>query len=408
MVDAIPSIGHNITVKQTDDVKNLVKYTNNQVLKEVPDTFTSTLKSGTGSAAVFEGLPFLRFLFKNKKVNKSFINGNKYLDDIGKANQAALENLKNGKGKLSDRIFEFVKTNNESKNIYVDARGVAAKQAKQIKLNDKLQKLNSKNGLFKEHRIKKTQAKLEKVTSKLDDAVKNVGSANKVVTKQVKLGKVGTYVDDLTKGGYKKLVTSTNKGLNKIATGKFGKFMKSSGTGIQLVFSGVSEACFEVIPTFKELGKEKGMKQVGKSTVKVLGDTVGFVVGEQVGMAAGTAAGTALAAKLAAAGTAISPGIGTVIGGVVGFIGGMLGSFIMGKITTKIVGKSEREIAEKEAVEKQANEVFNNKKALEELKSAAALQLEEEYNATGELSEDSKIAQESLNKLNSNPFNVVV
>lgn len=408
MVDAIPSIGHNITVKQTDDVKNLVKYTNNQVLKEVPDTFTSTLKSGTGSAAVFEGLPFLRFLFKNKKVNKSFINGNKYLDDIGKANQAALENLKNGKGKLSDRIFEFVKTNNESKNIYVDARGVAAKQAKQIKLNDKLQKLNSKNALFKEHRIKKTQAKLEKVTSKLDDAVKTVGSANNVVTKQVKLGKVGSYVDDLTKGAYSTALGSANKGLNKIATSKFGKFMKSSGTGIQLVFSGVSEACFEVIPTFKELGKEKGMKQVGKSTVKVLGDTVGFVVGEQVGMAAGTAAGTALAAKLAAAGTAISPGIGTVIGGVVGFIGGMLGSFIMGKITTKIVGKSEREIAEKEAVEKQANEVFNNKKALEELKSAAALQLEEEYNATGELSEDSKIAQESLNKLNSNPFNVVV
>ena len=79
MVDAIPSVGHNITVRQTDDVKNLVKYTNNQVLKEVPDTFTSTLKGGTGSAAVFEGIPFLRFLFKNKKVNKSFINGNKYL-----------------------------------------------------------------------------------------------------------------------------------------------------------------------------------------------------------------------------------------------------------------------------------------------------------------------------------------
>lgn len=408
MVDAIPSVGHNITVRQTDDVKNLVKYTNNQVLKEVPDTFTSTLKSGAGSAAIFEGIPFLRFLFKNKKANKAFLNGNKYLDDIGKANQAALQNLKNGKGKLSERIFDFVRTNNESKNIYVDARGVAAKQAKQIKLNDKLQKLNSKNGLFKERRIKKTQAKLDKVTSRLDDAIKNVGSANNVVTKQVKLGKVGGYVDDLTKGGYKKLVTSTNKGLNKIATSKFGKFMKSSGTGIQIVFSGVSEACFEVIPTFKELGKEKGMKQVGKSTVKVLGDTVGFVVGEQVGMAAGTAAGTALAAKLAAAGTAISPGVGTVIGGVVGFIGGMIGSFIMGKVTTKLVGKSEREIAEKEAVEKQANEVFNNKKALDELKNAAAIQLEEEYNATGTLSEDSIIAQESLNKLNSNPFNAVV
>ena len=71
MVSSIKStnvLNNTILTSKQDDIKTLVKYSNNEVLKEVPDTFSSTVKSGLGSAAIFEGIPLLGFLRKGKKV----------------------------------------------------------------------------------------------------------------------------------------------------------------------------------------------------------------------------------------------------------------------------------------------------------------------------------------------------
>ena len=169
--------------------------------------------------------------------------------------------------------------------------------------------------------------------------------------------------------------------------------MKSSGAGLMLVFSGISEATTEVIPTFKELGAKKGIKQLGKSAVKVVSDTAGFVIGEQAGMAIGSAIGTA-----------IMPGIGTAVGAVCGFIGGLVGSFVAGKVTKSLIGNTEREIAKEQAQQEQAKILHTNTASLEELKKSAIAKIEQEA-ANGELSEDSKIALQTLQNMeNTNPF----
>ena len=169
---------------------------------------------------------------------------------------------------------------------------------------------------------------------------------------------------------------------------RIGKLMKSTGAGFMLVFSGIIEGITEVYPTFKELGVKKGIKQLGKSAVKVLGDTFGFIAGENLGVAAGTAIGTA-----------ICPGIGSAIGAACGFLGGLLGSFAMGKVTKAITGKSEREIAKEQQENNQLNKIASDNTAINELKEAAKLKLQEEYSQTGTLSEDSKIALQTLQNL---------
>ena len=56
--------------------------------------------------------------------------------------------------------------------------------------------------------------------------------------------------------------------------------MKSSGAGFMIVFSGITETFTEVIPTFKELGKKKGMKQIlGEEKVAGYVFSLPFIIG---------------------------------------------------------------------------------------------------------------------------------
>ena len=59
-----------------------------------------------------------------------------------------------------------------------------------------------------------------------------------------------------------------------------------------------------------------------------------------------------------AIGTALFPGIGTAIGAATGLVVGMLGSYGAGKITEKLVGKSERELAKEQ---QENNQQLQNK-----------------------------------------------
>ena len=84
-----------------------------------------------------------------------------------------------------------------------------------------------------------------------------------------------------------------------------------------------------------------GMKQLGQTFVKGVGNTAGWVAGE----AAGVWAATKICASI---GTAISPGLGTAIGGVLGLIGGSIGCWLAGKATKSIVGQ---DVGEKVKIE---------------------------------------------------------
>ncbi len=341
------------------DVEVLYKYANNVALTEKTDTFASSATSNMGSCAFFEGLPFVKLLLKNRKVSGKAVNTE--MKALASKNKKALNNLIKGDGNIIKRILNYMGSAKESK-VAFDS----------VKKSTKLA-----------HKFNKTAQKAVKAEAKgLTE------QAAKYATKAEKL-----------KGRATAAKSSVHAEINALGktvaeTGKFKKFMKSSGFGIMLVFSGVSELFTEVVPTFKELGKKKGLKQVGKSAIKVVGDTVGFIAGET----AGTAVGTAI-------GTAICPVIGTAIGAVCGFMGGLIGSSVSGKITSKITGNSEREIARKNQENKNISEIAQDSDSLEELKSAVELKITQELATTGKMSDDSIKAQETLTKLNANnPF----
>lgn len=385
MVSAISSTNviNQQPVKEAD-INKLVKYSGTETLQDVPDTFSSTTKSAASSALFFEGIPLLNFLFRNKKVNGTF--GNANLKILGQADKEALNNLLKGDGKLSTRIADYIKHANQSKFVYMDEKAAVKAKAKAAKLAEKAKKLTDKaakktNSKIAEYFANKAETKSKKAISDcISKTEKAVDSRIAITTKTatpVKLGKIGTKLNKLTKGKF----------------GNISKFMKSSGAGIMLVFSGIIEGVTEVVPTFKELGTEKGLKQLGKSTIKVLGDTAGFIAGEQAGMALGSAIGTA-----------ICPGIGTAVGAVCGFVGGLLGSFAAGKITKAITGKSEREIANEQKTNENAKQVTNNTETSDTTQPIQNTQL-----AENGLDQNSEKALQEIENLNAtNPFNVTV
>lgn len=405
------------------DVKKLVKYANNEALTEKPDTFASTAKSAATSAAVFEGIPLVKFASRTKKLTGS-IKGNSAMQQLDDLSREALKKIKNGEGSLTSRVFNYVKTANDNKKIYSDVKQGAKAARKLQKLQKESDKVAAKlaKGKGKQAsadiistKVKAAEAKSAEITGKINNLIsgKTAGKAEQTAaaaletTAEKNTKKSGSLLSKIPgvskvagklKAGASKLLSKVPGGA-KIASklGKVGKFMKSSGAGFMLVFSGITEFMTEVVPTYKELGAAKGTKQLGKSLIKVAGDTLGFVAGEQLGVAAGTAIGTAL-----------FPGIGTAIGAAVGFVGGMLGSFAAGKITNKITGKSEREIAKEQQQESASKEIANNSDELEQLKQEVYAKLQNEYQTNGQLSEDGKTAQKILNNLGqpvqTNPF----
>ena len=104
----------------------------------------------------------------------------------------------------------------------------------------------------------------------------------------------------------------------------------------------------ELFSAFKKGGVGEGIKQVGKSAVKVAADSAGWAVGSVGGGAVGAKLGFML-------GTAV-PGIGNMLGASIGaalgtIIGGIGGSWICGKTAKSVIGKSFTEKqAEKEQI----------------------------------------------------------
>lgn len=395
MVSSISSIN---TVNQTtnaskqDDIKKLIKYVNNETLKDTPDSFSSTTKSAIGTAGVFTGLPLLNFLNKSKKVKSVVTSNGKQISikdamkGMDEKTSAALKNIINGKdGSLTKRISNYIDTATDVRKDYDNLKSAvksANKATKAVKHGKDASKVIENATSAADYFVNSKKIDLQKAEKVASEAAEKLSKNPNSKLLKLKADKAAKKVANLTGSKVGKL-------------GKLKGFVKSSGAGMMLIFSGISEATQEVIPTFKELGAKKGLKQLGKSAVKVVGDTAGFVIGEQTFTAVGSAIGTA-----------ICPGIGTAIGGVCGFVGGMLGSFAMGKILKPICGKTEREISKEQVQQEQAKLLEADTASLEELKQSVNAKIQQEA-ATGIISEDSKIALQSLQNLeNTNPFTV--
>jgi uncharacterized protein (DUF697 family) len=329
MVSAINSTNIVVNNSKQEKVKTLVKYINNETLKETKDTFKSTTKSAIPTTAVFQGIPLLNLLKRGKFIGK-VENSTIQVND-------ALKNIFTGTdGNVLSRLKNYFSVANQSQKEY----------------------------------------------SELQSSVKSIyKAAKKGVTKTVENETSQAVIKETTANTLVEVAENSTK------LGKFGKFLKSSGASTMLIFSGIIEAATEVIPTFKELGVEKGLKQTGKSAIKVIGDTTGFIAGEQIGVALGSAIGTAL-----------FPVVGTAIGGACGLVGGLLGSFALGKVTKAITGKTEREIAKEQEQELNAQNISTDSEQLEELKQEVYAKVQNEANQ-GEISDDGKIALETLQNL---------
>ena len=382
------------------EVETLVKYVNGESLEEVkPDTFMSTMGGAVGTAAVFEGIPLANYYKRSKALTKLNSTGHKaVMDAVTKNNQSALKNLVKGTGSIKQRLSNFMSNAIDSRTKFQELRSglkgdlKLAQAADKFANNAKYAKKVSKEVAKATKNAAKASEKAAILTEKLatnpnsKKLQKAVEKATKKVTKADKLLTTANLKKGVAKAAQESAETVAKAGAKK---GILSKMFKSSGAGLMVVFSGISETISEVIPTFKELGVAKGLKQTAKSAVKVVGDTVGFVVGEQAGVALGTAIGTA-----------ICPGIGTAVGAVCGFIGGMLGSFVAGKVTKSITGPTEREKAKEEATKNQVDMTMIDGNELNNLKNAAIAKIQETQNTYGKLDEDAQKAYNSLINLN--------
>ena len=415
-----------VNTNNQEDIKRLVKYVNNEALQNKPDTFTSTTKSAAKSSVLWEGIPFIKLLRRNKKLNGKMFSES--MKTLSKNNIDAFEKLKSGQ--MS--ILDYSNYADQSKET-LQAIKKAAKKEFQEKGFSKL--YNGKQAIKKGVKTVKNAitslGPVKKVINVKNSAVNGIKTFRSNLSKKIidSIGKkaagkaagqaagqstllaLGSGAEAAEQTTLITLGQTAGKAAGQTAGKAAGKaslkkLLKSSGAGVILAISGIIEGATEVLPTYRELGKEKGRKQLVKSAVKVTGDTAGFVVGGKVGTTLGTAAGTWAATKIAAAtGTAICPGIGTAIGAVCGFVGGLLGSFIMGKVTKKITGKSEREKAKEALQQQQIEQNMKNNEELEKLKVDAAQKIADEYEQTGTLSQDSQLALASLQNLEQvNPF----
>ncbi len=403
---------------QTSDIKKVIKYANGEALTQVPDTFTSNVKSSLGSTALFEGLPLFN-LFKRLKKTNGF--SKKALNALDKQNSNALKNLVKGDGKLSERIFGYIDTVYDTKHQFHGIKSATKSHAKLIKGADKAVKTAEK-ALEKAIKNGASQAEIDQLRELVRQTRKKAkglrferftSAGSKQVQEEIveQAGKQTGLLGKIT-APFKKIGNMVKKPFVKLAEKfpamkKVGKIFKKSGAGFMLALSGVAEFFSEIVPTFKELGFKKGMKQLGKSAVGVLGDTLGFVGGEFVGTAIGSALGASIAGtKIGAAIGSVFPGFGTAIGAVVGCACGMLGSFVMGKVSKAITGKTEREKAKEEQEQQLANQLVDDTQSLEEIKALAIAKLQEESAMNnGKLTGDSLIAFEALQNLDkNNPF----
>ena len=119
--------------------------------------------------------------------------------------------------------------------------------------------------------------------------------------------------------------TAAKSGFKSNVKNLFKKEAKSKMTWVFTAIEAIPEIKDKIIPAFKNEGFGAGMKQVGKSTLKLGSSFLSFTLGGSLGRVIGSAIGTA-----------ICPGVGSTIGAA---IGSMFGMGVTGKVADKAVQK---------------------------------------------------------------------
>lgn len=164
-------------------------------------------------------------------------------------------------------------------------------------------------------------------------------------------------------------------------------FKSVKGSGPMAILSGCMELFSNIIPAF-QVGTGHGVKQIGKSAVKVGASVVGWSAGEAIGTVVGGALGTLVAGPV---GTAICAKIG-------GFVFGCIGCWVADKLAGKIVGKNETELVKEQQAKSVAKQVQQNPELQAQLLALAQQKLKEE----GADSKDAKAAFGSMQRITKN------
>ena len=165
-------------------------------------------------------------------------------------------------------------------------------------------------------------------------------------------------------------------------------FDNEAGT-FMLVTEGGVEAFVNVIPTFKQLGFKRGMKQLGRSTAKTIASVAGWVVGSVLGKKLGSVVNAVVG----------NSKVGTVVGTAVNKVG----SYVVGTVTQhyarkgadKLLGKSELDKAKDEQAELIAKAASEDPEVFDALVQQAAERLAIE----GEDTPESKAVNATLRNL---------
>lgn len=212
--------------------------------------------------------------------------------------------------------------------------------------------------------LSKTAAKAAKKAAKaqngkipLLDKFLNLFRKNKVTpdtiidAKNTALSQLDDSIDILKKGG-EILETSTKTGFKNTAKTLFKNEIKNPIVIVMTALELVPEFTGKVIPAFKNEGFMAGLKQTGKSLLKVGSNFISY--------AAGAAVGRALGATI---GTIICPGVGSAVGAS---IGDVVGSALIGSTATKVVDKITGEDSADETADEAQQEIVNQASNIEQ------------------------------------------
>lgn len=222
---------------------------------------------------------------------------------------------------------------------------------------------------------------------KLEEAEKAIAQFNNIAhgNYQTFFGRVGNFLGKCTG------VSQVGNWLRKTAASGQSPFLEKvlpcvKGAGLWGAMGGVMEL-FNIVPAFADGGIGAGLKQIGKSAVKVAGNVAGWFAGEAVGASAGAVIGTALCPVI---GTAA----GAVIGSLIGVAGGFIGSWVADKVTKVVVGKDEPELLKEKKATLLARQAMNDPETMKAIFGKVNERLQSEGDSA-----DTRLAFKSLAKM---------
>lgn len=340
----------NVVVNDQHEIKNLVRYLNDVPIEHNEPGLAETVKGQLPFIGIFGAIQakgWASDLAGGKLLNKdSFIKVKEGYNVLKDVHNSTVGTVTKGFNPLSLESWKSLGKLGAEQTKYVQKATEISSKAKGAVLETAAEAADAAG---------KTK-KAAKLLKKSKNAFEAASTAASGVTKAP--GKIASLINKVPGG----------KGLTNA--------FKKGGGAFMAVIGGITETLSEVIPAFQNKGFASGMKQIGKSAVKVAADTGGWCVGASVGAAIGSF-------------LIPIPGVGTFIGSM---LGGAIGSWATGKVAKAITGKTEMEKFKDEQMDQQAQELAQNPQALQEIASQIAQQAQLEQEQTGKVSENTQKA----------------